>query len=247
MATEVPTTTTILTTIKADWTWVFQHLLALSFVALLIVGAVYFVDNRVAAHDAANATKYEQILNTQIQQTAALQKQLAADEAASTARDAAYQATIATLAKSISVRDANAKQQQQVDANLDTAGAAARLVQQTKAAPGEITVQGMDVSIDLPITRNIVADLDSLSAAQNDLLDTQKQLAAQTLVSTDTAASLVDAHAVIASQTKQIAAGTTACNAQITALKAGQRKSVIKSFFTGFIVGFAAGATAHLW
>lgn len=233
-----PTDTTIVATIQKDWSWLVSHLILLAVVGLLVAGAVYGVDSIVARHDAARSTQFAQILATQAAQTKTLQQQLAADEAATAVRDAQYQATIAQLSKSIQVRDANAQKQQQTDATLDSVSAASRLAAQTGAQPGEITVAGDNVTLDLPITRRVVAVFDELSVAQADLQDTQNQLTAQTGLTADANTKLVDADKVITSQTAQIADGVKSCNAQIKTLNAKHRRGIIKAFFAGVVVGF---------
>src|SRR5271154_4197606 len=105
-----PTTdSTIITTIKKDWSWLISHLIVLAFVALLVTGAVYGVTSLIASHDAARSGQFAQILATQEAQTKTLQFQLQQDAAASEIRDAQYQATIVQLSKSIQVRNANAQ------------------------------------------------------------------------------------------------------------------------------------------
>lgn len=246
-APSAPTDTTIITTIKKDWSWLVSHLIILAFVALLVTGAVYGVDSIVASHDAARSQQFAQILATQAAQTQSLQAQLAADQAASAARDAAYQATIAQLSKSIQVRNANAQKQQQTDISLNAADAAARLAQQTNAKAGQITVANDLVTIDLPLTRGIVASLDSLSVAQADLADTQGQLTAQTGLTADAKMQLSDANKVITSQIAELADSRLACTAQIKTLKAQQRKKLIKVGVIAYVAGFVSGVTAHLW
>ena len=189
-----------------------------------MAGAVYGVDSIVARHDAARSTQFAQILATQAEQTKTLQQQLAADEAATAVRDAQYQATIAQLSKSIQVRDANAQKQQQTDTTLDAVSAASRLAAQTGAQSGEISVAGDNVTLDLPITRRIVAAFDELSVAQADLQDTKNQLTAQAGLTLDANTKLADADKVITSQTAQLTDATKSCNAQIKTLKAKQRR-----------------------
>ena len=240
--TPAPTTdTTIVATIKKDWSWLVSHLIAIAFVALLVVGAVYGVDSIVAKHDAATSNKYTAILAQQTAQTQTLVQQLAADQAASAARDAQYVATISQLSKSMQVRDANAKKQQQTDATLNAADAANRLAQQTSAKPGEITVAGDNITLDLPLTRGIVAGLDDLVRAKADLQDTQGQLTAQTGLTADANTQLADADKVITSQIAQLADAHLACNAQIKSLKAHYRKKLIKVGMISYVAGFVSG------
>lgn len=232
--------------VTTDWNWLKAHALILALVAILVGGAVYGVDSIIARHDAATSTKFEQILKVQAAQTQALQTQLSTDEAANAQRDAQYQATIASLSQSILQRDANAKKQTAVDASLSAAAAAQRLVQQTNASPSQVAVAGNSVTMDLPLTRNVVADLDAFSVAKADLSDTQKQLVAQTGLTADANQNLADAKQVIGSQTLQLADQTKACNAQIKTLKAKQRKNLFKAFFAGVVVGIIGGRAAGI-
>ncbi len=241
------TDSTIIATVKKDWTWLTSHIILLIIVVGLMVGAVYFVDSIVARHDAENSSKYSAILAEQVTQTKNLQNQLTADEAASAQRDVQYQAIISSLAQNIQKRDANAKKQQTTDAGLDVAGTASRLAEQTEATSGEITTSGNNVVLDLPIARRVVVDLDALPAAKADLDDAQKQLEAQNVLTADAIKDASDAKKVIAAQTLTLADSTKSCNAQISTLKANARKSKIKIFFVGFVSGFISGVTAHAW
>lgn len=241
--TPVVQTTPIQSVIKRDYAWFTQHILLLAFIALLVGGSVYGVNSIIARHDAANSTKFEQILATQVAETKSLQQQMAADQAANDVRDAAYQKTISTLSQSIVQRDANAKKQVAVDSTLDASAAAARLVQQTNAAPNEVTVAGSLVTMDLPITRDVVTALDNLVRVTGDLQDTQGQLTAQIGLTADANKNLTDAKSVISSQTIQIADQVKSCNAQIATVKAKARKSKFKWFIVGYVAGFVSGVT----
>ncbi len=239
-------TTPITSVIKRDYAWFTQHILLLAFIALLIGGAVYGVDSIIARHDAATSQKFEQILQQQAAQTVTLQKQLDFDEAMNAQRDAQFQATIATLSQSIVQRDANAKKQASVDASLSAAAAAQRLVQQTNASPSQVTVAGNLVTMDLPLTRNVVSDLDSLVVARGDLADTQKQLVAQTDLTEDANQNFAAAKLVITSQSAQLVDETNSCKAQIKAINAKHRKNLFKVFFAGVIVGVIGAHAAGI-
>ena len=243
---DTTTTTPITAVIKRDYAWFTQHILLLAFIAMLVGGAVYGVDSIIARHDVATSQKFEQILQQQAAQTATLQKQLSDDEAVNAQRDAQFQATIASLSQSIVQRDANAKKQSAVDASLSAAAAAQRLVQQTGASPSQVTVSGNLVTMDLPLTRNVVSDLDALVVARGDLADTQKQLTAQSGLTADANQNLVDAKKVIGSQTLQLADQTAACKSEIKTLKAKQRKNLFKAFFAGVVVGIIGGHAAGI-
>lgn len=236
--TVIPTT---ISTISKDWNYITQHIILLLVIAALVFGSVYGIEGLIAKHDAATASKYETILNTQAGQTKALQQQLSQDSAASAQRDAQYQSTISQLSASIAQRNATEQQQQKTDATLDAVSAAQRLTEQTQASNGEIIAEQNNVQLDLPTARRVVSNLDSIPVISANLADTQKQLTAQEGLTADTKSQLADAKTLIASQNQQQVDTTKACNAQISSLKAQARKSKMKWFLTGLISGFTLG------
>src|SRR4029077_15528750 len=122
-------------------------------------------------HDIQNSAKYEAIFAAQTQQTQILQKQLQADEEQSAQIEARLLAQNSQLAQQISARNQAVVAQVKSDATLSTQDAAARLSQQTNATAGEVTAQGNNVTIDLPITRAVVSALDELPVVQANLAD----------------------------------------------------------------------------
>ena len=237
-----PVTPAPVVTSKTNW-WAI--IIPLLIIALFAAGVVYEIDSLVSRLDAANASKYQSVLVTQAAETKTLQQQLAADSVANAVRDAGYQKTISQLSQSIAIRDANVKKQQAVDNTLDAATAAQRLALQTKAGLGEVNVSGNQVILDLPITRVVVSDLDSIPVLQSDLADTKSQLTAQVALTGDAKKEATDAESVVASQTVQLADSAKSCTAQVAALKATARKSKFRWFGAGFIVGFVSGVLTH--
>jgi hypothetical protein len=233
-----PTTSVI----AKDWSWLVSHLGALIIVGALIVAGVLGVEKLVQDHDVANATKYTVILQQQQQQTQVLQKQLQADEAQSAVIEAQLLAQNAQLTKEISARNIVVAAQVKTDATLSTQQAAARLAQQTNASVGEVTASDANVSIDLPITRAIVANLDELPVVQANLADTTTKLNNETTVATSAQSDLSAADKVIAAQTLAATDAAKACNAQIAVVKAKARRSKIKSFLVGLGIGLGLWA-----
>ena len=224
-----------------------HHLILLVLAAVLVTGSVYGVEGVIARHDLENSTKWNSILQTQTAQTAALQKQIASDEQAAAIRDAAYQKTITQLAQTISVRNAQATQQVKNDASLNAQQAAIRLATQTQAAPNEIVATNDSIVVDLPVTRRIVGSLDLLPVAQQNLADTEKQLAAQQGLTADAVADDGKQKQIVVDLQQTVLDQDKACLAQVKTLKAQNRKSKIKIFFVGYVAGFISGVTAHLW
>jgi hypothetical protein len=241
--TSAPTDSTIVTTVKHDWTWIIQHGIGVLLVALICFGSIYGVESLISRHDAENASKYEKILSEQAAQTKTLQQQLADDVAANAQRDASYQRTIAQLSQGIIQRNADAQKQQKADASLDASSAAQRLSQQTQST-GEIAVAENNVVLDLPIARRVVSDLDSLVVVQGNLADTQAQLKAQQGLTADAQTEASDAQQVIAAQASQLTEQDKVCKEKLTAANAAARKGKLKWFGIGFLTGFVAG---HAW
>jgi hypothetical protein len=227
--------------IAKDYAWVTHHLISLALVGILTIGGIYGVESLIAKHDSQNSAKYEAILAAQTQQTQTLQKQLQADEEQSAQIEAQLLAQNSQLAQQISARNQAVVAQVKSDATLSTQDAAARLSQQTNATAGEVTAQGNNVTIDLPITRAVVSALDELPVVQANLDDTQKQLVNETTIATNAQTDATDAKKVIAAQVTQMADADKACKADIATVKAQARKSGLKWFLIGLVTGLVGG------
>lgn len=233
-------TTPLSSKLAQDWHWLTQHLIALVIVAGMAFGGVYFVENLISHHDEQTSQKYATILAAQTQQTQTLQKQLSTDEANWAQVEAQLLAQNAQLTKQITARNQAVAIQVQTDATLSATDAAARLTTQTHAAPGEVLASGNDVTIDLPITRAIVSDLDQLPVVQDDLADTKAQLVNETTVATNAQTDATDAKKVIAAQVIQLADADKSCKAQIAVVNANARKGKLKWFGIGWVAGFVS-------
>lgn len=232
------TDSTITTKVKADWTWITSHILLLIVVAALIMGGIYLVDNRIAARDAANSSKFEQILAASTQQTQTLQKQLQTDEDRWSQLTAQILAQNAKLSSTISARNQTVETQVKTDATLSALEAAQKLQDQTKTT---VTATGDTVVLGLDGARSVAASLDLLPVAQANLKDTQTQLINETQIASNAQADVSESKAVIAAQKTQISDGDKACQAQVTTLKADARKNKLKWFGIGVIVGLIGG------
>lgn len=222
------TPTPLPTTIVKDITWLKTHVLLLAIVGILVLASVYGIESLIARHDEANNAKAQADKAAILAITKQMQDQAAARDAELVQVINTQTATIQALQVQMNKRDQATKQQVTKDATLDAKSAAARLATQTQAASGEITVVGDDVTLDLPITRRVVAGLDTLATAQADLLDTQKQLAAETAIASKTKEDLDAQKAVVADKDKVIAASDRACQTQIDTIKSNDRKKLTK-------------------
>ena len=223
MAELTPTDTSVTTKVSTDLAWARHHLFLTGVVLVLTFAGIYGVLNLVARDRAANDSKWQAILAAQTAQFTEENKKRDAENAAS-------KQEILQIAQSMAARNTQVAQQVKTDATLSAQEAAQRLTQQTKAQPGEVTAQGNNLLVDLPISRGIVTSLDLLPAAQENLTDTQKQLAAQAQISTNLQADVSGLRTLNTDQQK-------ACQAQIAAVKAQARKEKLKAFVIGFFSG----------
>ena len=233
----------VVTTIEKDYTWVKAHILALVLSLVLILGtaagAVYGVESLIAKHDLAAEQRADAKLtvivaaaNDSLQKSNAVNQQLLQ-------MISQLQAQNTQLAKSVAQRNAQNAQQQKIDASLNAKDAATRLSAQTQSSPGEITVTGNDVVLDLPVTRRIIADEDALVTTTANLKDTTTQLANETaLFNKSQEANAAQAKSITDLQAQNVGQAA-ACAAEVKTVKAQARKSKWKYFLGGYIAGLA--------
>lgn len=221
-----------------DLSWFAHHLILLAVSAAMVVGAVYLVESLIAKHDVANASATAQILATQVAQTKAMQAQWEVDQAQRAQIEKALLSQNSQLAKTIETDRAQVVKQRTIDATLTAQEAATRLAQQTAAKPGEVVAQGDNVLVDLPITRSVVSNLDLLVGTQSELVNTQAQLTNETAVANNSSENVAEQTKIITGLKATINDADKSCKAQIAVVKAQSRKSKIKWFFSGVVVGF---------
>lgn len=224
--------------ITKDWDWLKTHILLLAVTGIFVVGSVYGVESLIARHDAASTAKYSVLLDTQIQQTQAVEKQLATDEAHWTQVEQTLLNQNAQLSKTIVTENKQVENQRKADATLNAQQAAERLTQQTKAASGEVVASGDNVVVDLPITRSIVSDLDLLVGTQDTLKATQTQLVNETTIADNAKSDAAAKNTLIMNLKAQNDAQVKSCDARVALVKAQARKGKLKWFVSGVVVGF---------
>lgn len=230
------------TAITKDLSWIGSHLVLLLVVALLVFGGVYGVESLLNRRAAENDAKWQAILKQQAAQTQSLQQQISQDEKQWAQTFAKLTAQNAQLATTVAQRNQELQQQEKQNATLTASQAAVRLAAQTQAGTGEISVAGDSVTIDLPITRRIVDSLDSLTAAQADLVDTKKQLENETVIATNAQSDAAQQKKLVAGTQQLVTDAQDACEAQVAALKAAHRKSILKVIFVSLGIGVGIGA-----
>ena len=242
-----PVTQPITSVVAKDWSWFVSHLVALILVGGLICAGIYGVENLIAKHDAATLAKDNAALATVVAQNQTLISEAQTKDALLAQAIASLSAANAQLSAQQNARNVQLATQVKTDATLSAQQAADRLTQQTNAASGEITASGNNVTVDLPMSRQLVTNLDMLPVVEANLADTQKQLANETQIATTAEADVAAQKAEIVGLNKQLADSAVACTAAVNVEKAKARKGKLKFFGIGFIVGFASGATAHIW
>lgn len=241
---------TLVQTVEKDYAWVKMHIAALLVTFVLIggsvVGSVYGVESLIAKHDLATEQRYNTALAGEVANTKAAQDALATTIASFNTQLQALQAQNAQLAQSVIARNAQTQKQVKIDATLDAQETAQRLATQTSASAGQVQVapNGSDITIALPITRSIVADLDSLQSSQANLVDTQKELDNTNQLFTSSQQVVAAQKTTIDSLTAQNAGQVKACAEEVKTAKAVARKSKAHWFVRGFVVGFITGIFA---
>lgn len=234
--------------VEKDITWIRGHvIIALLAVALIIgsiVGGVSLFQSMEEKHDARMAAQAQTQNAANVATQAAFMTQLQQEHADNAARDAANTALIQSLVTQMAQQRAATVRQIQTDATLDAKTAASRLVTQTKASSGDVTVSNDSVTMTLPLTRTVVASLDQLTQAQSDVTNLEGQLGAQKILTSDYKVELGTATNVIASDKdvliSRIDADTKACNERVDKQASKDRKrgiwASIVSFAGGLIV-----------
>jgi hypothetical protein len=231
--------------IERDIVWIRSHilvvLLAVALIAGSIIGGISLFESLVERHDARVAAAQQAKEGVDTATTAALVAQLAQDHTANVARDAAQTALIQTLVQQMAQQRAQTAKQIVTDGTLDAKSAAARLVQQTKSSLADVTVSNDTVSMTLPLTRIVVADLDELPQAQADVSNLQAQLSAQQILTSDAKVEASDAQKVIAADRIElvatIKADNSACQDRIDKQVDKDRKRGIWASLASFIGG----------
>lgn len=232
--------TPIVSTITKDLTYLKTHMLLLIVVVVLAGGLVYGVESLISKHDVQQEARDQQLLTVLTSQTTDLKNRMVVDEQAATARDLQYAAIIANLSGTIAKQSNQLKQQIQQNATLTAAETARAIADKLKAQPGEVTAQGDNVAMDLPISRQVNSSLDTLATTTLQLSEVQKQLQAQTGLTTDAVLELENAKKVITAQDTQAVTAAKVCMDEISVIKAQARKSKFRWFIGGFVAGLAS-------
>lgn len=233
------------TRIENDVAWLRTHFVyAVLFVAIVlgsIYGAVRLVNGIITAHDEKKDQQLSQVLANSKANDAALLARLDQDKQANDARDQQVNALLGTLIAQMNAQREATRVQVQKDSTLSTQDAAARLVQQEKAQPGQVTTSADKVIVDTPLTRQIVADLDKYAQAQKDVDNLNGQLDAQKTLTQDAKQNFENAQKVISADKDtliaQIKADVADCKVQVDKERDKGNKRTLWASIAGFVAG----------
>lgn len=239
------TPTSPLVSIEKDIKWVRGHIIvALLAVALIvgsIVGGVALFQDMQEKHDARIAQQAEAQNAANAAAQASLLNQLQQDREANAAREAANTALIQSLVSQMAQQRAATAKQIQTDVTLDARAAAARLVTQTKASPADVTVSNDAVTMTLPLTRTVVANLDQLAQSQSDVTNLEGQLDAQKILTSDAKVEASDAQKVIEADKVElistIKSDQAACQDRVDKQAQKDRKRGLWASIGSFVAG----------
>lgn len=231
--------------ITTDIAWIRGHILAvLLAIALIggsIIGGIALFQNMEEKHDARVAAAAQAQNAANVATQTAILNQLAQEHADNLARDAQQTTVINTLISQMSQQRAQTQKQVQTDATLDAKAAAGRLIAQTKSSSADVTVSNDTVSMTLPLTRIVVANLDQLTQAQSDVVNLQGQIDAQKILTSDAKVELATATGAITADkdvlVSRIDADNAACQVRVDAQASKDRKRGIWATIAGFVAG----------
>jgi hypothetical protein len=210
-----------ISSLATDLAWFRTHaiivLVAIALIGGLVIGSIDLINRIEEKHDEAVAAAQQKKEGVDTSAQQALVAELAKEHADDQARDAQQTALIQSLVAQMAASRAQTAKQIQTDATLDAKAAGQRLVAQTGAGNGDVSVGNDSVTMSLPLTRTVVADLDKLTQAQSDVTNLTGQLGAQTILTNDAKVELQTANKVIAADKDELVQTVKADNAACVA------------------------------
>ncbi len=202
-----------------------HHIVLYLLLAAGALGLVYAVESKLASLSDAKAEAAQQALAIEKDHEAQLAAAYAASQAERDKQNAQFLETISQLQYQIKIRIVH-------DRALPAPELGKRIETITGFKEGTITVdQSQDLIVPLPVGREIAAKLDQGEADA-------KTVVQQAGIIKNQATQIEDETAIIANDKKVLAAQITSDTDVLNAEKAKSRKSKLKWFFTGVVVGF---------
>jgi hypothetical protein len=175
----LPIVTNAENVVKKDLSWITHHLILVGVLVAVLFLGIWEVQSLIEKHDEKKAQQANTALQVVVDQVKRLEEHQAQNDVAIAQREAARDALDKALIATINARDKALTDQIQKNATLTAQQAAARLSEQYKAQPGEVTASGDTVIADLPLARSFVNTFDQLNVCTANYVDEQKQLAAE--------------------------------------------------------------------
>ena len=229
--TETATPTSVLASVKSDWTWLKTHLILVGVLLASVVGAVYGVESIIGKHDSANAAKYAAIAAQADLHNQQYQAQVEAQIKTLIDNNQQLANQNATLAAALSKR---ATIEVNIPKQVGTLTATDVASQLGGTATGDI------VNLPLPQAQKALTDELLLPQLQADKTDLQSQLKNETDIASNNFTLYSKAQYALDSEKDAHVKDNTANAAQIKSLKADARKGKLKWFVIGFVSGYVA-------
>jgi hypothetical protein len=213
----------------ADVTWLKTHLILVAIAASLVFGSVYGVESIIAKHDDKNAIVLQTLSDSMNKQNQQFQQNIKTQLDSLAAQNVQLEQQNSQLINALAARQVVEKQIPLTNATLSAQDAAGKLKGQAV---------GNTVVLDLPIARDLVTSVQLVPLLQQDKADLEKSNGLlQTEVSNGVKA--LDLERTAHTNDNTTNAGTIkARDAEIVAVKAECRKSKLKWFGIGVVVGF---------
>lgn len=223
------TSETIVTAVEKDWKWLTTHLVLVGVLLASVAGAVYGVESLVAKHDEQVAAKYAAIATLANQQNQQFQTQVLAQMKALSDQNQQLANSNAQLAAALT-------QRQKVEVEIPKQVGTMTATQVATQLGG--TATGDNVTLPLPAAQTALTDVLLVPQLQSDKKDLQDQLTNETQIATNNKKLYDDEVVALTGEQKAHAADNKASATEITALKADARKSKLKWFGIGVLVGY---------
>lgn len=218
--------------LSADLKWARTHIILVLVYSAIAFGAVYGIETLLSHRAADTDQKWSVILATSRQQISDLESQLKTHDAEYAAENLSLLAANQKLAAVVVSRGTELQTQLKKDNTLSALDTAAKLGG---------TVNGTDIVLPLPTGRNLAGSLDTLSSTQADLQNVQTELTNETEVAANLQKSGDEKDALLSAMRTQAVDQDKACKAEIAAVKSAARKSKLKWFGIGIVVGLIGG------
>jgi hypothetical protein len=223
----------------ADVTWLKTHLILVAIAASLVFGSVYGVESIISKHDDKNAIVLQTLADSQAKANVQFQQGIKLQLDSIAAQNAQLAAENATLINALAARQVVEKKIPVAVASETSLEVAADLKKATNGTVGILKSPDGDlIQLDLPTAKGVLTSVQLVPLLQQDKTDLEKS---NGLLQTEVANGVkaLDLERTAHANDNTTNAGTIkARDAEIVAVKAECRKSKLKWFGIGVVVGF---------